>query len=99
MRLPHEILAKIQMQDPKSLNPLNQDAAEWDVPIFRNHLVVATFGLENTAAVTLYSDSTPMSKSDSLYCVYLQVAWSRKRHLVFAVKKSSMCRCGCKGAP
>jgi hypothetical protein len=97
VRLPHEILAEIFRRDPKQVNPLAQDSSEWDVPVFREHTVVRSFGVKNTVPVTLYSDSTPMSKNDNLYTVYMQIAWSRERHLLFCVRKSTLCKCSCKG--
>ena len=47
--------------------------------------------------ITLYSDATPYTKTDSFYGFYLQPAWSRARYVLVALKKSSLCPCGCKG--
>jgi hypothetical protein len=53
-----------------------------------------------TCPVTLYSDATPYSTWDSFVACYLQVAWHRnksERIVLWVVKKSSLCKCGCNG--
>lgn len=43
MRLPLDIIQRLFLRDPRAINPLANDAADWDVPVFRGHCRVHVF--------------------------------------------------------
>eukprot|EP00969_Alexandrium_andersonii_P139449 6169053-Alexandrium_andersonii.AAC.1 len=47
--------------------------------------------------LAVYVDGVPFLKKESLIGVYLHNMTSGRRHLVTALRKSYMCKCGCKG--
>ena len=47
--------------------------------------------------IVLYMDGAAFSNKDSLYVFTARFAFSKKRHLAWAVRKTDLCDCGCKG--
>ena len=47
--------------------------------------------------LVLYADGVPYSQTDSLVGFWIYNLISERRHLVAAVKKRNLCKCGCKG--
>ena len=93
--LPHIIFRNCYIREPLLFDQLNLDHCDvppswWDHPVFKSHG-------GDAFPVALYSDGVPHSKSDGFVCWYFSLVNSKQRHLVCTLRKSDVCRCGCKG--
>jgi len=50
-----------------------------------------------TSPVGFFADGVPHTKRDSFVVTYLSKSLTRQRFLVSSVRKSDLCRCGCRG--
>jgi hypothetical protein len=41
--------------------------------------------------------SLQVYKGDSMLAGYMNITWNRKRYLLYAILKSTLCKCGCNG--
>ena len=101
VRPPHESLAQELKDDPSLLDGWAEriQDEQW-VGTYENHPVIRGASAAERASilpVALYMDATEFSKRDSLLVFTLHLLVSRRRHLCFAVRKSSFCDCGCSG--
>ena len=72
---------------------------EW-IAAYENHPQIKAASPEqrkNIHACALYMDAAAFSDHDSLYVFTIRFVWSPKRHLLWAVRKSNLCDCGCSG--
>ena len=49
------------------------------------------------ACLGFYVDAVPYSKRDSFYAFYWNGAFSVQRRVITTIRKSDLCRCGCRG--
>eukprot|EP00969_Alexandrium_andersonii_P161011 7115508-Alexandrium_andersonii.AAC.1 len=47
--------------------------------------------------VGYFSDGAPHTKKDSFMAFYWSNVLTQKRHLITVLRKSDLCKCGCKG--
>ncbi|NCF90771.1 MAG: hypothetical protein GWQ05_07400 [Verrucomicrobiaceae bacterium] len=67
-------------------------ASYWSHP-----LVVSHAGTDPVHPVALYIDGVPTHRHDGVIAVYAFSLVSRIRHLVAALRKQDICKCGCRG--
>ena len=74
-------------------------AEPWKKAYERHPLVQSASREERTRIlpVGLYMDARQLAKRDSLLVFTAHIQPSRTRHLALAIRKSSMCDCGCRG--
>ena len=97
VRAPHEEIDKEVQRDPiffADLDNLVRDS-EWG-PAYTQHLVVQG-STERVVPVVLYVDGFPFSQLDGAIGFYIYSLVSGFRHLAAILRKSEICRCGCKG--
>lgn len=92
VRLPHECLAQ-EVQE----NPACVTGGVCDTASYKAHPVVRANAGTQVMPVALYLDGIPFTKRDSLLAVFVYSLVSYKRHLCAVLRRSHMCRCGCKG--
>ena len=93
--LPHEQVAASFLEDPRQWDPINFDADALP-PEFSDHSVVRD-GDVRVFPVGYYSDAVPHTRSDSFIAYYLSNGLNARRFLLCSVRKSDLCKCGCKG--
>ena len=95
MRLPHEAFAAEDEKKPKDFNVLSFSPEELS-PMFVNHVVTRNHpGM--TVPLGYFSDDVPHTKKDSFYTTYWSNALTGKRYLICSIRKTDLCKCGCKG--
>ena len=97
---PHESLNEEIAREPdvgtRLLRPLEN--SDWE-PVYRTHPV----GHELPSPIALYVDGVQFTKQiavgrqDSLICFVVYNLVTNKRHVVCVIRKSSLCKCGCRG--
>ena len=95
--LPHELLNKEMSENPR-LDAKLADHVRRDLlpPIVTRHPVfIASRGTAH--AVALYVDGVPTTKHDGVLGFWVYFLQSPKRHLSVVIKKSRLCKCGCRG--
>jgi hypothetical protein len=99
MRLPHEVLATELIENPKLTEDLKAAIRTHDLPqaYFQHPAVVAAQDDTVVHPFCLYMDAVPFTRRDSVLGVFVQLLLSQKRHLVFSIRRSEMCSCGCRG--
>ena len=101
MRLPHESLVEQFREEPELL-------ADWKrrihgdpwVEAFEQHPQIRGAGPDQrakTLPLAIYMDAVEFQARDSLLVFTIRFLPSMKRHLAFAIRKSSFCNCGCSG--
>ena len=94
---PHEAFRKevLETAEPRAL--LREALTRKTLPdrYWTNEVVQRTADEVHVAAV--YLDGTPYSKKDGVLAIVVANLLTRRRHLVAVVRKSIMCRCGCRG--
>ena len=65
-------------------------------PLYTDH-VVAKASNWTAQPVILYIDGVPTAKRDGVFGCWLYFKLSKKRHLSVVVRKSRLCKCGCRG--
>ena len=76
----------------------SDDLTKAQFPVnFQTHPVVESHPGEEVWPLALYLDGVPVTKRDGLLVITLKNLASERKWLVAAVKRSSMCRCGCRG--
>ena len=95
---PHEHLNLEMADDGEELKEKLAAARRDDLlpPVHTNHPIVLKHGTD-VQPVVLYLDGVPTTKKDGVLGVWLYFHFSRKRHCCTIIKKSRMCKCGCRG--
>eukprot|EP00959_Pyramimonas_sp_CCMP1952_P018637 393695-Pyramimonas_sp.AAC.1 len=96
MNLPHEQVAASFAEDPRQFDPINFDADTLP-PEFSEHSVVRDAPGGRAFPVGFYSDAVPHTRSDSFIAYYLSNGLNGRRSLLCSLRKSDLCKCGCKG--
>ena len=97
MRSPHGLLDD-EFKNDTSLNYKSQEMADSGQlpPAYHEHPIVQ----EADAApcpIAMYSDAVPYTNTDSVVGIWLINLTSGARHVIALIRKSVVCRCGCKG--
>ena len=97
---PHEVLNQEMGEDGGEIDSkLAQLVKDCMVPpVYTSHTVAIASGMKAQPGV-LYVDGVPTTKKDGLlgFWVYFLLSRRKKRHLVCCIRKSRMCKCGCRG--
>lgn len=92
VRLPHEELAREVRDQPDCVTgPVCETAAFKAHPVVRGHPGVPVM------PVALYLDGISFTRRDSLLGIFVYSLVSMRRHLCAVLRRSHLCRCGCKG--
>lgn len=95
VRVPHEELAAELAADPSVIE--SGRAETWPPTYHRHPCVTSAHPGEVVHPVALYVDGVPTTKRDGVVAFWVYSLISFKRHLCAVVRKSELCRCGCKG--
>ena len=102
MKLPvvpfHEAFAREVQDDPSTEEDLRSAIVDgewsqsyWAHPIVRRHHPNVV------EPISLYVDGVPFTKSDGFVGVWMYSIRTGRRHVAAAIRKSAICRCGCRG--
>ena len=69
---------------------------EW-TPIYTSHIVVRNNPNRTVHPYALYVDGAPFTKKDGFIGFFYYHLAENRRHLAVLLRKSSLCKCGCKG--
>lgn len=94
IQLPHEALAGEAAENPDALT--GPTDPEW-TEAYLNHPVVRANPGRPVMPIALYLDGISFTRVDSLLGVFVYSLHTLKRHLVAVLRRSEMCKCGCKG--
>ena len=93
LNLPHEEFAACFAESPEQFTV----DADSDLPDrFYTHPVYSRH-LHKTCPLGFFSDGVPFTKRDTMIAFYWSSLQSPRRHLICAIRKSDLCKCGCKG--
>ena len=97
MILPHEALAADMEENSHVLDQLETAMAdtEW-ADVYRSHPVV-TSATRTVLPCSLYLDGVAVTNRDGVLGIWCYAMISEKRHLITVLRKSSLCKCGCRG--
>ena len=94
----HEALNDELLEDPSLLQKVQESLAAGDwPPLYTEHPVVTSNPGETVVPIALYLDGVPTIKKDSVIGFWVYSLVSMKRHLCAVIRKSSLCKCGCRG--
>lgn len=99
--LPHEIIAEEFNTDGPRITEKMQDLISKKElpPVYMNHLVVKNCGQgEVVLPLTFYLDGVQTSREDNTLGMWMQNICTGRRWLLCALRKSELCKCGCKGS-
>ena len=96
---PHEILKEELEQCPELSGDLQDRISRRELPpcYFQHPVVQAASEDENVHPAILYVDGVSFQKRDTLIGFWVYFLLSKTHHLCVALRKSRLCRCGCKG--
>ena len=98
VRPAHERLAEEFKASPAMAADLADAIRIGDMPpAYFQHPLFGKAGEQPPQPLALYLDATPYTKNDAILAITIQFLVSGKRHLLVTLRKSCMCRCGCKG--
>lgn len=94
---PHEAIASELAQDPSIMDRLRRSLAteQWPAAYTEHEVVKAAD--DAVLPCALYLDGTPLSERDGVTGFWIYNLITMRRHLCAVVRKSELCRCGCKG--
>lgn len=96
----YEALDDEAMKDPHLALKLNLQIERNEVPpSYASHPVVVAAGLVGIVAhaVVVYLDGVPTIRRDGVLGIFAYFWITGKRHLITIIRKSRLCRCGCRG--
>jgi len=91
--VPHEDLNEEILSDPTILQ--RASAMSWPPAYYANPIVRAVANI--VIPLALYLDGVPSTKRDGVLGIFIYNLVTLKRHLIAVIRKSSLCKCGCKG--
>ena len=96
--LPHERVAAIVGTSPTAFAPPPEDRdAIQQLPRYQRCRLLQELGWARVACLGFYVDAAPYSKRDSFYAFYWNDVFSVQRRVITTIRKSDLCRCGCRG--
>ena len=93
---PHECLNREALVNPEATIDLHADAMADLPPICTEHPVFRASG-GRARPYALYLDGVPFTKHDSMLGVFVYFTHTQVRHLSAVIRKSIVCKCGCRG--
>lgn len=93
VEVPHEALNEEVLEDPTIVERARQ--TQWP-PAYHASPIVQKYG-NGVVPLALYLDGVPTTSRDGVLGIFIYSLVTFKRHLVAAVRKSSLCKCGCRG--
>jgi len=98
-RAPHEAFGEELLQNEGLVSELDAAISERRLPpcYFEHEAVRSAPGGGRLHPFCLYLDAVPYTRGESVLGVFVYFVLSQKRHLVFCIRKSEMCKCGCRG--
>ena len=98
-RPPHEAFKDELSRCSKPSESLRAALAAGDLPpkYWAHEFVNAAPPGELVHPFSVYLDGVPFSRHDSVLGIWAQLLFSQERHLLFVLRKSEMCACGCGG--
>ena len=95
--LPHEALFESFVNDPDMLHKLQDKVDKGDLPpCYHEHPLVVAGG-KPMVPISLYADGLPYALHDSVTGFWLKNEITDERMLLCLVRKSIVCKCGCRG--
>lgn len=94
VNVPHEVLNEEILEDPSILQKTRE--TQWPPAYYANPIVQGR-GAGVVVPFALYVDAVPTTKRDSVLGFWMYNLVSLKRHLIVVLRKSALCRCGCRG--
>ena len=95
LSLPHEEFARVWAKHPWELDVANAEEDSLPATLY-DHPAYHERG-DGAVPVGLFSDAVPHTKKESFIVWYWSNLVTRQRRLICALRKSDMCRCGCRG--
>ena len=95
----HEVINDEVADDPTLVEKLAKAVADRSLPDVYFEHPVATASSFTAFPILFYIDGVPTTKSDGVvgFWAYIGYRISDNRHLLCSIRKSRLCRCGCKG--
>ena len=96
--LAYEAINDEVIEDPTALARLQErQAASQLPPVYWEHPVVQEHGAEAVYPLAVYLDGIPFRKKNSVLAFVIINLITGTRFLAAVLRKSELCRCGCKG--
>ena len=100
MQLPHEVLSREIENDPSILRKLEEkmEGSDW-VTAYKDHKVVKDWASRGKKPLPccIYLDGVAVTRREGVLGVWMYNEISERRHLLAVIRKSSLCKCGCRG--
>jgi hypothetical protein len=95
---PHEVLHRELSERDMWKEELQESirSQEWAAD-YHNHATVLANPGKNVIPIVLYVDGLRTTKKDGVIGFYVYTALTLRRHLVACVRRSTLCRCSCRG--
>ena len=98
MQLPHEVFSTEMETDPDLLDKLETKMAETEwAEAYKEHVVTKS-SPRPALPCSLYLDGVAVTHRDGVLGIWVYNLISERRHLCCVIRKSSFCKCGCRGA-
>ena len=100
VQCPHECIERERMENPHILAEVksNRDRGEWPLAYYNHPVVKATAATGSIVIpLVLYMDGISMTRNDGILGLFLYSVVTRRRFLLTVLRKSFLCKCGCKG--
>ena len=99
IRVPHEALGEELLQCGDAQAELEIATRTKDLPkrYFEHQAVTSAPAGTLVHPFCIYIDAMPFTRSDSILGITVYFLLTERRHLVFVIRKSEVCSCGCRG--
>ena len=99
MILPHECLGEEVVQDPDVVRDFEKARKARDISAryFSHSFVTSCPASESVLPFVLYLDAVKYTRRDNILGLWCYLLISGERHLLFSMRKSEYCNCGCRG--
>ena len=95
---PHESIEEELAASVAAADTLATKCREREFPqAYYQHPVVRSSAPGTVWPLAIYVDGTPFSKLDSILGIFVVNLGTNSRHLVGTLRKTGLCKCGCKG--
>ena len=91
---PHERIYKEYLENPSMTQDLHTVSEAWQTDAYKDESMKDDRPL---LPCVLYMDGVVFAKRDSTLGIWIYNALTKVRHLLVNLRKSEMCKCGCKG--
>ena len=99
VRVPHEALGEELLQCGDAKVELETAIRTKDLPkrYFEHQAVRSAPAGTLVHPLCIHIDAVPFTRSDSILGITIYFLLTERRHLVFSIRKSEVCSCGCRG--